>query len=118
MLDIYKLTASFPSDERFSLVNQIARAAVSIPANIAEGHGRKSTNAFLNHLSIANGPLMELETHIQISFRLGYLSHEQLSDSLRKTSEIGKMINGLRTSLSLRATKRGSSESRIQTPES
>jgi four helix bundle protein len=86
------------------------RAAVSVPANIAEGQGRKSTNAFLNHLSIANGSLMELETHLQISLHLGYLLAQRVSDILLKTGEIGRMINGLRRSLAA-PTKEVTSES-------
>jgi len=101
--EIYGLTANFPADERFGLVSQVRRAAVSIPANIAEGHGRKSTNAFLNHLSIANGSLMELETHLQISLRLGFVSEKNIAAILPKTDEIGKMISGLRNSLSYQA---------------
>ncbi len=106
--DIYRLTAVFPADEKFGLVSQIRRAAVSIPANIAEGHGRKATNAFLNHLSIANGSLMELETHIQVSLRLGFVSEPGIIDILSKTEEIGKMISGLRNSLAYQARESGS----------
>ena len=85
------------------MISQIRRAAVSVPANIAEGHGRKATNAFLNHLSIANGSLMELETHMQISLRLGLVPQRVVTDILSQTAEIGKMINGLRNSLAYQA---------------
>ena len=110
VVEVYKLTAAFPREEKYGLINQMQRAAVSVPANIAEGRGRKSTNAFLNHLSIANGSLMELETHLQISLRLGYLVEQQVSDILLKTGEIGRMINGLRSSLAVQ-TKEVTSES-------
>ena len=99
VVEVYKLTTAFPREEKYGLVNQMQRAAVSVPANIAEGHGRKSTNAFLNHLSIANSSLMELETHVQISMRLNFLQEQQASNMLAMTGEIGKMINGLRNSL-------------------
>jgi four helix bundle protein len=105
--EIYRLTADFPNDERFGLISQIRRAAVSIPANIAEGHGRKSTNAFINHLSIANGSLMELETHLQISLRLRLAPEQSITDILSRTDEIGKMISGLRSSLAYQVKETG-----------
>jgi four helix bundle protein len=108
--DVYKLTKSLPPDERFGLISQIQRAVVSIPANIAEGHGRRSTGAYLNHLSISYGSLMELETHIHIAHRLNYIEQKLLDALLNKTSEIGRMLNGLRRALH--------PESRIPNPES
>ena len=96
---IYKATAEFPSEERFGLSSQIRRAAVSIPSNIAEGHGRKSTASFINFLSIAFGSLMEVETQIQISARLNFLSGDKATSLLAQTDEIGKMISGLKKSL-------------------
>lgn len=97
--EIYKLTADLPVAEKYGLASQMQRAAVSIPANIAEGHGRKATKAYLNYLSIANGSLMELETHLQISRRLNYIPEKQLAAMLSNTGEVGRMINGLRASL-------------------
>ncbi len=96
---IYKATAEFPSEERFGLSSQIRRAAVSIPSNIAEGHGRKSTGSFINFLSIAFGSLMEVETQIQIATRLNFLSDDKATALLAQTDEIGKMISGLKKSL-------------------
>lgn len=98
--DIYKITAVFPSEERFGLSSQIRRAAVSIPSNIAEGHGRKSTASYLNFLAIAFGSLMELETQIQIAVRLDYIYEEKAIALLAQTDEIGKMLSGLKRSLS------------------
>ena len=97
--EIYKLTADLPVAEKYGLASQMQRAAVSVPANIAEGHGRKATKAYLNYLSIANGSLMELETHLQISSRLDYIPEKQLAAMLSKTGEVGRMINGLRAAL-------------------
>ena len=97
--DIYKITTSFPNEERFGLSSQMRRAAVSIPSNIAEGHGRKATAAYLNHLSIAFGSLMELETQIQIAARLNLIASDITSNLLLKTDEIGKMLSGLKKSL-------------------
>ncbi|WP_283743069.1 four helix bundle protein [Sideroxydans sp. CL21] len=97
--EIYQTTSSFPSEERFGLSSQIRRAAVSVPSNIAEGHGRKATGAYLNHLSIAYGSLMEMETQLQIALRLEFISSTTTSALLNKTTEIGKMLNGLKKSL-------------------
>jgi len=97
---IYKTTSSFPVDERFGLTSQVRRAAVSIPSNIAEGQGRKSTGAYINHLSIAYGSLMELETQIQIALRLNFVEAEETTTLLAQTNEIGKMLSGLKNSLS------------------
>lgn len=98
--DIYKNTATFPSEERFGLSSQARRAAVSIPSNIAEGHGRKSTGAYINHISIAYGSLMELEIQIQIATRLSYIQGDKATVLLKQMDEIGKMLTGLRKSLS------------------
>ena len=96
---VYRMTKAFPADEKFGLTAQMQRAAVSVPANVAEGHGRKYTKAYLNHVSIANGSLMELETLLQIAARLDYLENIQLLEVLKQTSEIGKMLSGLTRSL-------------------
>lgn len=98
--DIYQVTSTFPNEERFGLSSQMRRAAVSIPSNIAEGHGRKATGAYLNHISIAYGSLMELETQIQIALRLDFIDAEKISVLLERINEIGKMLNGLKKSLS------------------
>ena len=95
----YEITKRFPADERYGLTSQIRRAGVSVPANIAEGHGRFHTKEFLNHLSIARGSLAELETEFMIAQRVGYLPQEQLTKVLEMTDEIGRMTAGLRHSL-------------------
>jgi four helix bundle protein len=80
-------------------VSQIQRAAVSIPANIAEGHGREHLGDYMHHLSIANGSLMELETHFLLAERMGYLKVESLNQVLDQTAEVGRMLAGLIRSL-------------------
>ncbi|MDD2913698.1 MAG: four helix bundle protein [Gallionella sp.] len=97
---IYKITAIFPNEERFGLSSQARRAAVSIPSNIAEGHGRKQTGAYINHLSIAYGSLVELETQTQIAVRLNFIQEDKATTLLQQMDEIGKMLTGLRKSLS------------------
>jgi four helix bundle protein len=94
-VDVYEVTKSFPSDERFGLISQIRRAAASIPANIAEGAGRNSDKEFMHFLSNAQGSASEVDTHFFISLKLGYLNesnHDQLD---RKLNDIGRMITGL-----------------------
>jgi four helix bundle protein len=97
--EIYRLSKSFPSEEKYGLASQLQRAAVSVPSNIAEGHGRKSTSAYINHLSIAFGSLMELETQIQISLRLDYATEGDVTRLLAKTDHVGKMLSALKNSL-------------------
>ena len=96
---IYQLTRTFPNEERFGLISQMQRAAVSIPSNIAEGYGRKSTKAYINYLSISYGSLLELETQIQIGCRLQYLDRTTMDNLLVQTNEVGRMLNGLQQSL-------------------
>ena len=103
-LDVYAATRPFPSEERFGITSQARRASTSIPANIAEGHGREHLGDYLHHLSIANGSLMELETHIHISRRLSYLSPADEDDFLVQAREVGRMLAGLIRSLKARAT--------------
>jgi four helix bundle protein len=99
VVECYQLTGMFPENEIYGLSSQMQRAAVSIPANIAEGRQRRHRKEFLQHLSIANGSLAELETHLQIAARLDYIDDDLLNDMLNRTAKIGKMINGLRKSL-------------------
>jgi four helix bundle protein len=100
---VFRLTQSFPSEQRFVLVAQLQRAAASIPANIAEGHGRKATGAFANHLSIASGSLRELETLLELAGRLEFIGAQVSQDLLNETDEIGRMLTTLRERLLARA---------------
>jgi four helix bundle protein len=99
VVDCYCIAKQFPKVELYGLVSQLQRAAVSVPANIAEGQGRNHTREFLNHLSIAYGSLMEVETHLQIAARLCYVDNPTLESLLKKSAEIGRMLNGLNQSL-------------------
>lgn len=103
--ECYRLTGQFPDRERFGLSIQLQRAAVSVPANIAEGHGRKSTGAYLNHLSIAGGSLSELETHVLIAVRLNYITDHDAVAAMSMLEEVGRMLNGLIRSLEERTSK-------------
>jgi four helix bundle protein len=96
---IYQVTKAFPKEELYGFTNQLRRAAVSIPSNIAEGHARSSTQEFHRFLSIAKGSLAEVETQLLIAQRLGYLSNDQLASILCLQIEINKMTNGLMAKL-------------------
>lgn len=91
----YKATAGFPKSETYGLISQVRRAATSIPANIAEGYGRGSRKEYLQFLSIAQGSLKELETHLIVSERLSYLTAAQTKRLLSDTDELGRMLGSL-----------------------
>ena len=92
---VYKLTEAFPKDERFGLTSQIRRAAVSIPANIAEGAARQSKKEFCYFLSNAQGSVSELATEILIGWRLGYLNEQTYRTNSDELAAIGRMVLGL-----------------------
>ena len=96
---IYKLTGQFPNEEKFGLVSQMRRAAVSIPSNISEGAARNSRKEFMNFLHIAQGSTAELETQLLIGRNLEYIDIEQLEPLLQELDEISMMIIGLQRSL-------------------
>lgn len=98
-IDCYAATKTFPDEERYGLTSQIRRAPGSIAANIAEGRGRGSAKAFLNSLWIANGSLKELETHLIIAGRLGFLSRDAAKPLFTQMDELGRMLVALRRSL-------------------
>ena len=93
--DIYKETQNIPRQEIYGLTNQIRRAAISIPSNIAEGHIRQHRAEFRQFLSVALGSLAELETQIVISRELNYISTEKSLNLIDQMGSIGKMIRGL-----------------------
>ena len=97
---VYKVSRVFPREELYALTSQIRRAAVSIPSNIAEGQGRRTTSDFLRHLSIAYGSLREVETQLFIAERLSYLTAAQLEPVMAYAGEVGRLLNGLMNSLS------------------
>ena len=96
---IYQATKHFPKEELYGLTNQIRRAAVSIPSNIAEGQARRSTAEFKNFLSIAQGSRAEVETQIMIAQQLNYLSSQQTEPILSLSEEIKRMIYSLTNKL-------------------
>jgi four helix bundle protein len=98
-LAVYKVTKSFPDDERFGLTSQLRRAAVSVPANIAEGHARSSTKEYLRFVSIAIGSLAETATFIELAGRLSYGNTDELRRIYEMTTEERKMLRALQKSL-------------------
>ena len=99
-LQIYKVTKDYPQDERFGLISQMRRSAVSIPCNIAEGYSRKNIKEYLQFLYVAYGSCSELETLLSLSRDLGLLDIEIYSKIYALQEEVSKILNGLIKSLS------------------
>ena len=95
VVEVYKVTAAFPSEERFGLSAQMRRAAVSVPSNIAEGAARGSTKFFGSSLQIARASLSELDTQIVVAVRLGYFTQAVADDLNEAADEIERILNGL-----------------------
>jgi len=96
---VYLLTNRFPSEEKFGLISQMRRAAVSVPSNIAEGQARNTTGEFVQFLSHAEGSAAELDTQLRLSIALGYCVVEDLSEVFRLLTDVQKMLKRLRQSL-------------------
>jgi four helix bundle protein len=99
VFDVYRCTQAFPRSETYGLTSQLRRAAVSVPSNIAEGQARLSTGEFKQFLGNAGGSLMEVETQILIALGLGYLERGDSEGLLGIASEVGRILNGLLSSL-------------------
>ena len=95
VMEIYRLTQTFPKEESFGLMTQLRRSAVSIPSNIAEGQGRLSRGEFRVFLGNARGSLSELETQILIAGKLDYLEESDTAGLMARASEVGRILNGL-----------------------
>ena len=98
----YQVARRLPPEERFELASQIRRAATSIPANIAEGYGRAGQGEYRYHLSVANGSLKELETHLEIVRRLGYVAPGDAVEADALCDRVGRMLRRLRTAVASR----------------
>lgn len=92
---VYRLVANFPKDEKFGLVSQMTRAAVSVASNIAEGSARESDKEFVRFLYIARGSLAELKTQFIIARRVGLARQETIDEVFGSVDEIARMLNGL-----------------------
>ncbi len=105
-VECYKVTQRFPKTEMFGIVSQIRRSASWVPANIAEGHGREGRPHFVQFLRVAQGSLKELETHLILSPRVGFLNGEESGPILRRCADVGKMLRGLIRALEARTSPR------------
>ena len=96
---VYQITQAFPRDERFGLVSQTRRAAISVPSNIAEGQARHSTGEFVQFISIAEGSVAELNTQLLLSVELGFYASDHIRESMELARELRRMLNALRRKL-------------------
>jgi four helix bundle protein len=99
---VYRASSGFLKAELYGLTSQVRRAAVSVPSNIAEGHSRSSTREYLNHLSMAQGSLAEVQTQLEIAKRLGYIAEQQTDPILGEAAILGKQLHALRDALGKR----------------
>ena len=98
-VEVYRLVKLLPKAETYALSDQMRRAVVSIPSNIAEGKGRNSAKEFVNFLSIARGSQKELETQLYICIKIGYFTEDEASTAMNLCEEVGKMLNALITKI-------------------
>jgi four helix bundle protein len=97
--EVYRITQTFPNEEKFGLVSQMRRAAVSIPSNIAEGQARHTTKEFVQFVSHAEGSVAEMDTQLILALELGYCSEERGAGASGLLSDLRKMLNALRRTL-------------------
>ena len=116
-VDVYKVTALLPKEDRYGLISQIKRSAVSIPSNIAEGAGRNSVKEFLYFLSIANGSSYELQTQLLISNKLNFLKDDLLERMLNNLDEIQKMNYNFQKTLKKNSLKTDDKSKKRETIE-
>lgn len=98
--DAYRLTRDFPQDEKWGLISQMRRAAISVPSNIAEGQARRTTKDFVQFISIAEGSVAELDTQLVLAYELGYCDRETAAPIAGILDELRRMLNSLRRKLS------------------
>jgi len=95
VMEIYRITESFPKEEKYGLSNQVRRAAVSVPSNIAEGAARQTKKEFVNYLHMAQGSLSELDTQLEVARRLAFLDGKIWEDLDKVLQRVDKMLTGL-----------------------
>ncbi len=102
---VYALAVKLPPNDRFGLVQQLRRSAVSVPSNIAEGHARGATRDFARFIAISRGSLAEIETQIELCLGLGMLNNDEATPVLACCDEVGRILRGLRKSLDNKLAK-------------
>ena len=102
--EIHKVSKTFPKDETYTLIAQMRRCAISIPSNIAEGYGRKSTNDYIRFLNITMGSIYELQTQIEISFNLKYLREKDFEQLYEICRELERMLSSMTKKLGSQTT--------------
>jgi len=112
----YKATALFPNSELYGLTAQLRRTCVSIPSNVAEGHGRRSTKAYVNHVSIAIGSQAELTTCLELAARLGFLKPNERDGIINVSDSVGRLLYGLHRALKRKLAVRRRSRS-VSSPD-
>ena len=96
---VYRISKAFPKEEMYGLTNQVRRAAVSVPSNVAEGQGRGVGAEFAHHLRISNGSRQEVETQLLIADRLGFVDRADVDPVLALSEEVGRLLTGLNRSI-------------------
>ena len=99
VIEVYTITSEFPKSEVYGLTSQLRRASVSIPSNLAEGAGRKGNKEFMQFLNIAQGSISELDTQLELAYRLEYINKQDYSNLINRLTEISKMLYGLAKAL-------------------
>jgi four helix bundle protein len=99
VIAVYRATRDWPREEMYGLTSQVRRAAVAIPSNLAEGHGRSGPREYAHHVSIAFGSLCELETQVLLGERLGYSNSSTTAELMTNAAEVRRLIRGLIRSL-------------------
>ena len=102
----YELTKEFPDDERYGLTSQLRRAAVSVPANVAEGQSCGKDGRFLSHIGIAQGSVGELDTDLEIALRLGFIQSDEYAEAAKLVQRTGQLLHGLARSVRRRRATR------------
>ncbi len=105
VMDVYRISANFPDEEKFGLIAQLRRAAVSVPSNIAEGQGRQTVGEFKQFLGHARGSLFEVETQLLIAKRLEWIAPQDSGRLQGQVDEVGRLLNGLIRSLKARTNR-------------